>query len=75
MTPPGDGITYRQWAAVHITAAFIASEGWRGNDKPHSSLSCAVKLTDVLIEEIGASHRKPHEEMQVREGSHGYLFA
>ena len=56
---PGDdvtgGMTYRQWAAVHITAAFIAGEtGW--NDKLVAKH--VLRLTDALIEEL----ERPQEE-------------
>ena len=50
---PWDGMTYRQWAAVHITAAFITGEkSW--NDK--HICACAVRLTDALIEELERPH-------------------
>ena len=50
------GITYRQWAAVHITAAFIAGEtSW--DDK--AVAGHVLRLVDVLIEELERLEETP----------------
>ena len=55
---PYDGMTYRQWAAVHITAAFIVGENsW--DDK--ALAKNVLRLVDALIEELERTQEEKPE--------------